>query len=173
MPRSLRRWIFPAVMLLFTFPALFSIVGSFAASRQAARLVGQPLPPLTLTTLQGDTLNTNALHGKPFALNFWATWCPPCRAEMPLLQAAHTDGLLTVIGVNHRESVETVAAFKNTTGVTFPIVLDDGNLSRAFGVSAYPTTIFMDATGTITAVHMGGLSTQDIVDALRAIPSDS
>ncbi|MFQ5858075.1 MAG: TlpA family protein disulfide reductase [Anaerolineae bacterium] len=124
--------------------------------------IGQPAPDVTLSDLQGQSLTLSELRGRPVVINFFATWCVPCRIEMPLLQAAYehhqTDGLI-IIGLDTQESPMLVQEFVNLKRVTFPVVIDPtGQVTEGYRARAYPTSIFVDPDGTVTDVHRGVLS---------------
>lgn len=121
---------------------------------------GAPAPDLSLPALDGSTLTLSDLKGKPVILNFWATWCGPCKIEMPLFIHAydsHKDRL-AMIGVNVQEQAGPVQAFVGQYGITFPVVLDaDGQVSTIYQVRALPTTVFIAADGTVSAMHRGAI----------------
>ncbi len=126
-----------------------------------APMTGFLAPDFTLTALDGGHMQLSTLRGKPVILNFWATWCPPCRAEMPELEALwqryKDDGLL-LIGVDQGENAATVERFaRGVVATTFPLLLDTNQaVGRAYGVRALPTTVFIDAEGRIQDVRIGG-----------------
>ncbi len=101
---------------------------------------------------EGDITIDN-LKGKVVVLNFWATWCPPCKKEMPLLEATYNkykEKGLIVLGVNYNEDSETITKFVKEMGITFPVALDrDFKVTKAYGVLALPTTFFIDRNGII------------------------
>ena len=112
----------------------------------------QPTPVLDLTDLQGQRWSNANLKGRAVVLNFWATWCAPCKEELPSLQTLHElgGGDPVVIGVNVRETASHVKRFIAATGMTFPVVLDpQGELAKRFGVSAYPTSLLIAPDGQI------------------------
>ena len=112
----------------------------------------QATPALDLTDLQGQRWTRARLKGKVVVLNFWATWCPPCKEELPSLQTLHELGAgeLVVIGVNVRETATRVRRYVDATGLGFPVVIDpQGELSRRLGVSAFPTTLLIAPDGQI------------------------
>jgi peroxiredoxin len=128
-------------------------------------------PDFTLTQLDGSPLTLSDLRGKPILINFWATWCPPCRRELPALQAAYTvyRGEIGFIAVNVKEDPATVTALAEELGLNFPIVLDpDGQISDiAYEVRGLPTTVFVDANGVVAARHVGPLD-EAVIDTYLA-----
>ena len=118
-------------------------------------------PDFSLPTLDGETITLSAGRGKPTLINFWASWCPPCRQELPALQAAYeTYGdKINFIAVDVKEDQATVSDFAQQLDLTFPIVLDSsGSVSNLdYRVSGLPTTIFLDANGVIVQRHVGPL----------------
>ncbi len=129
-------------------------------SVQAARTIGAPAPDFTLTNLDGHSVTLSRLAGKPTLINIWATWCPPCRRELPVLQAAYNQHRQEVnfIMVSSRESRETVENFARQQDLTFPIYLDPhGEVGTLYQIRGVPTSFFVDAEGAIVDMHVGGL----------------
>ena len=122
--------------------------------------VGALAYDFTLNDVDGNTIHLNELAGRPVIINFWATWCAPCRIEMPELEAAfqarQADGLV-MLALTQHESTADVADFFNELGLTFTAVLDDeGTVSELYGVAnILPTTFFINAQGEVTAIHRG------------------
>ncbi len=117
-------------------------------------------PDFSLPKLNGaGTVTLSDLRGKPTLLNFWATWCPPCRRELPALQAAYTKygDRVNFVAVDVKEDANSVAAFATELGLTFPIVLDqDGQLSEAkYEIRGFPTTLFIDERGVVAVRQLG------------------
>lgn len=134
-----------------------------AASEGApAPAVGHPAPEFALADLDGRMVALRDLRGKVVLVNIWATWCPPCRAEMPAMQAAldrYGDQGLVVLAVNQREDREAVAAFMKERQLAFPALLDsDGAVGASYQASALPSSFFIGRDGTVRAVYRGPLS---------------
>lgn len=123
--------------------------------------IDHPAPDFTLATPDGGELTLSDLKGTPVILNFWATWCPPCRAEIPALEAAWRsfDGAGIILGVDVQESPDAVTAFMQNLDMTYPVVLDpDTRIARLYQVRAYPTTYFIDSRGVIVDIYTGPLN---------------
>jgi thiol-disulfide isomerase/thioredoxin len=122
-----------------------------AGSEQRAWPSARPAPLLALSDLDGRAWTLAALRGRPVMLNFWASWCEPCRAEMPsldLLAARHERDGLVVLTVNFKDGVDTIRRFLDAVPLTLPVLLDrDGAVARAWGVSVLPTTLLIDRHG--------------------------
>ncbi|MBQ1024463.1 TlpA disulfide reductase family protein [Micromonospora sp. C95] len=120
---------------------------------------GDPLPELTLTCFTGGTpVALRDVRG-PAVVNVWASWCPPCRKELPAFQRLHerTDGQLRVIGVNSRDSREGAQSIGEDFGVRFPMLVDQGEaMQRALRRNAVPLTVFVDAQGRIRHIDSSG-----------------
>ena len=121
-----------------------------------------PVPDLVMETLDGRTISMADQRGKAVLVNFWATWCGPCREEVPYLVqlAARYPDHLTIIGVSEDAGgVDVVEAFARQYGVNYPIVMSTPEIKRAFpGVFALPTSFVVDAEGRIVQTHVGLVS---------------
>lgn len=119
----------------------------------------RPTPALEAQNLQGERVRLADFKGRVVLLNFWATWCPPCRAEMPTLQAVPEwlgEDKVVVLALNHRESGRTARRFLAASGLTLPVLLDPmGEITQAWGVRAFPTTVLIDANGRARQVVQG------------------
>ena len=122
---------------------------------------GKPTPEFALTDLEGKVWTLAALRGKPVLLNFWASWCEPCRTEMPsleLLATRHERVGLTVLAVNYREGRPAIQRFLGLQPVSLPILLDrEGDAAAAWTPRVFPTTVLIDRRGTPRHQVMGGL----------------
>jgi peroxiredoxin len=122
-------------------------------------------PDFSLNTAEGQTIHLADLVGQPVIVNFWASWCPPCRAEMPALQTVYEDyqGQIHLLAVNatQQDKIESALAFVAENGLTFPILLDStGAVYRQYAITSLPTTFFIRADGTIAEVVVGGPLTE-------------
>ncbi len=119
----------------------------FEKTRWPARV---STPAFTAVDLNGRTWTSADFAGKVVVLNFWATWCPPCKEEMPSLQTLHdiSDSGTLVLAVNVNEPAVRVARYAQSTGLSLPIVLDPkSEMVRRFGVTAFPTTVLIGPDG--------------------------
>lgn len=134
---------------------------------------GEPAPDFTAETAAGDRVALSDYAGQPVLLNFWATWCAPCRVEMPALQAAserYADEGVVVLAVNASERRDQVEGFMDELGLTFPAVLDpEGEIVDLYEVRVFPTTIWIDGQGVVRAEHFGALDDELIDDYLAEI----
>jgi len=133
---------------------------------------GTPAPDITLQTVDGRIMSLTDLRGKAVMVNFWATWCPPCRSEMPDMQQLFAERGATdlaIVAINVQEAAELVNQFVTRYGLKFPILMDpSGNAFTAYRVASLPTTYFIDKDGRIASVNVGALSRQGMVKQLDA-----
>lgn len=127
---------------------------------------GELAPAFALDKLEGGSLALADLRGSPLMINFWATWCPPCRGEMPdldALQRQHRDAGLVVLAVNLQEDAPTVRRYADTLGLTLPIVLDrNGRVADRYNLTALPTTYFVDREGVVRDLNIGALTAKGL-----------
>lgn len=128
-----------------------------------------PAPDFTLTRLDGGAITLSELRGAPVILNFWASWCGPCRLEMPHLQESSTEHRdnLVILGVNltQRENDRAeISAFVDEFDLTFPIVLDEeGTAAKLYNVRGQPASVFINAEGIVQTVFYGPV-TKDFIE---------
>ena len=158
----MRRLLFSAMM----------VVGVLGLLGMAGRppLVGGPAPEITLKDLQGQEVRLSDLRGKIVLLNFWATWCKPCKDEMPAMQASY-DKLrgqgLVVLAVNELEDTEKVIEHVRKHGHTFPVVMDhDNHVANRYGVVGLPASFLVDRQGIVREKIFGSLLTEERITAL-------
>jgi thiol-disulfide isomerase/thioredoxin len=128
-------------------------------------------PDFTLTQLGGDEVSLSSFRGKVVFLNFWATWCPPCRAEMPSMQVLYEalgNDHFEIIAVDLQESERTVQKFIDELSLTFPILLDSkGQIGAIYGARSIPTTFLIDKVGNAIGFLVGSRTWEgDEVEAL-------
>jgi peroxiredoxin len=164
-PPPARRYLWSGLLLLASAAWIWAsrVPASAAGPGQiASPRAGFPAPDFTLATAAGETIRLSDLRGQVVILNLWASWCGPCRAEMPDLEAVYTRNQprgLVVLGVNStvQDDPAAAAAFAAERGVTFPILYDlEGAVSRRYLLRALPTTFFVDRAGIIRSVIIGG-----------------
>ena len=140
-----------------------------------AASVTTELPRVVLDCLgPGPAVDTADLSGQVTVVNFWASWCDPCREEMPMLAsvAEETGDNVRFIGVNTKDDPEAAADFLETSGVRFEQLYDpDGEFLRRLGtVQGLPVTLALDADGAVTLTHIGQIDEDTLVDALEPLP---
>ena len=129
-----------------------------------APYVGNLAPDFTLQTVDGRSVTLRdytADGGTPVVLNFWATWCPPCRVEMPYFENVNDlyAGDVAVLGLNQAESAAVIADYARAHGLTYPLLVDDDmKVNNLYGVLNLPTTIFIDKNGVVREVLIGTIS---------------
>ena len=135
------------------------LISLVCASLAGAASVKGPAPNFTLKSMGGNNLKLSEMTGNVVLINFWASWCGPCREEMPLLNALHKKYQplgFTVLGVNVEEQVDSARGFLSNFPVDFPILLDNTNkVSKQYNVIAMPTTVVVDRDGNMRFLHEG------------------
>ena len=132
-------------------------------AQKDAVVVGRPSPMFELERLEGGRVNLGEFRGRPVVINFWATWCVPCRTEMPELIDAwrRNAGAIEILAVNltDQEKRKDVTRFVAEFAVPFPVLLDvRGKVRERYALVLLPTTIFVDSAGIVRTVHSGPLT---------------
>ena len=179
-----RNYMFAGLLILAVIWTLFSRIPVTSVPQDEAPpspRQGFSAPDFSVELLNGGQVTLSELRGQPVVLNVWATWCPPCRQEMPALEKVYNDfkgqGLI-LIGLNltSQDSEKDVIAFVQEFGLSFPVALDrDGTVQRKYKISGYPTTFFIDREGIIRSVVVGGpmsaaLIQSKVEDLLKETP---
>jgi len=144
-----------------------------SASGPGGAGAGDPAPRLAGTTLDGTRFDLSSLRGRPVIVNYWASWCVPCRDEFPLFKQAladHAADGLAMVGAVYLDSDEAARSFAQKSGATWPSLTDpDGSLAKAWRVVAPPQTYFIDRNGVIVSRQIGQVSPADFQRQLDAI----
>lgn len=166
----LQRWLAPI--------AFAAVVGLAVWRMVHGADLSPPVSPRALAAsfalpdLDGRTRSLESFRGRPVLVNFWATWCPPCRAELPELQQtwrAH-QSCLAVVGITEDSAnAEEVRAFARERGLDYPILLDDGSAGRAYGVTTIPRSVLIDAEGRVMGTFVGPVTRAGVERALTAL----
>lgn len=175
--REARSWVFVTISLVIVAAVAlyYKNVASTAspAGSGPAALAGTLAPSFPVSRLDGSSEELLHYRGKVVLINLWASWCPPCRAEMPDLQRLATryrsKGLI-VLGVDQGESARSASAFAHSLGITFPIVLDqEQRYGRVFSALGLPSTIIVRPNGIIALGIDGALTYSQMQEALAPL----
>jgi peroxiredoxin len=144
------------------------MAGVSAASAPPAGLTGLPAPDFELATASGERLRLSSLRGRPVLLNFWATWCHGCQAEIPWLVDIYRrhSGRLAIVGVSMDDpGSRGIADFARARGVTYPMLLGGQDIARSYGgVQLLPQTFLIDSRGRIVRV-LAGIESREALEA--------
>jgi len=150
-------------------------VGALIASAAFAGSTRTPAPDFTLASRSGGKVELTQLRGQVVMINFWASWCGPCRQEMPLLDKMYRKykpAGFTLVGVNVETDPKDADGYLKATPVSFPILLDTENkVSQLYNVSAMPSTVLVDRKGVVRYVHHGYKAgdENEYLDRIRAL----
>ncbi len=162
--RKLSSWLLPVLII--------GVLGGVAWRYNETHHGPSALPSITLSSLTGKPVNLRHLSGQPVILNIWATWCPPCRAELPLLiKASETHQNIRFLFAEQGDSESKVTTYADKIGLPPSAVLLDSEtrLSKFFGIVGYPTTVFYRTNGSILTIHKGELTSSTLSRILKQL----
>lgn len=147
------------VLVAVVLVAVLAVAFARSGGPPRSPLIGRAAPDFALTTIGGETLSMHELRGEVVILNFWASWCVPCREEAPLLERtrrAYEGRGLRVVGVLYQDAQADAAAFAEQYGLGYPSVIDpDGRTAIDYGVIGIPASFLIDREGVIRALQIG------------------
>ncbi len=158
--------------VLLGLTVLNSVPGVTRAAKPAPPATGKTIQDFALHDINGKSLQLSSLRGKPVVINFWATWCVPCRDEMPLLNdyANQLKNKVILIAVNNDEDSALVRDYVTSLAIQFPVLLDPGGkINSLFYVQSYPNTFFIDSNGVLRAQHIGQMDEALLKRGLEAV----
>ena len=172
----MKRWLPPLLAAaLVAILALALLRGN--PENDGGPLVGRPAPDFALTALDGTKVDLAQYKGRPVVLNFWASWCGPCRSEAPLLSdlsKRQSEGGLVVLGVLFQDKAGDARKFRDDFGLAFPSALDpSARIAIEYGVAGVPETFFIDKNGVIRKHVPGEIDQQKVRDGLKEIGAAS
>lgn len=158
------------VALVFVFAGIlvFSYLGK-TTERNARPVIGRSAPVFSLDSLAKESVNLSDFKGQVVLINFWASWCMPCRTEMLDLQTAYEayrDQGFVILAIDVGEPQRMAAAFAQEFGLTFPVLLDSNSrIAQRYGVRALPSSFFVDQEGILRDIVIGGPMNQDYIES--------
>ena len=164
---------------------LYTVVGivilvlltlAFSSPAPKRPQTGEPAPDFTITLLDGADLTLSDLRGQVIVLNFWASWCAPCRNEAPELASAwETVGSENVafVGITFQDARDASLRFIDTFGITYPNGVDEkGKISRAYGVTGIPETFIIDQDGNVAWSRIGEIRADELIEQIQRLLGD-
>ena len=136
--------------------------GTSTAGKIPAPQTGFLAPDFELKTIEGKSIKLSDLHGQPVLINLWATWCPPCRAEMQTLETVYNDYkdqgfIILAVNMTSQDDSQAIIPFVEEQGITYPILLDDkGEIAQAYQMKSLPSSYFIGRDGIVHEVVIGG-----------------
>ena len=156
------------VIMLIVLTSGLIITGCSCGSEPQEARVGSQAPDFQLNNLDGHSISLSDLRGKPVFINFWATWCSPCRSEMPYIQEIYEEWSgkgLVVLAINIGESPSQVEEFMESQNLSFPVLLDTGkNIAQKYNIQGIPTSFFVDKDGVVQEKIIGAFPSKAAIE---------
>jgi thiol-disulfide isomerase/thioredoxin len=151
---------------------LVAVLGvQHAATGSTHFTVGRPAPRFAIDSLDGGKITSDKFRGRAVFLNFFATWCRPCKLELPYItkQYAQSSSGIAFVGVDEEESAAAVEAFDRLMGITYTVGIDQGGVSADYLIEVIPTSVFIDRHGIVRAINRGYLTAERLEQDLGLI----
>ncbi|GAB3042840.1 redoxin domain-containing protein [Virgibacillus ainsalahensis] len=161
--KKIRLWFILLVMITIAL-----VAGSTVAAEETGLEIGNTAPDFELTTTDGETVKLSDFRGERVMLNFWATWCPPCKEELPAMQEFYEDKDVAILAINLTDTEinqKDIPKMTDEFGLTFPILLDNqGEVSTLYRIKPIPTSYMIDSEGVIQYKAFGALDYELMVE---------
>ncbi|MNI34404.1 Thiol-disulfide oxidoreductase ResA [compost metagenome] len=172
--RKNKKWVQLFIFSIVLIIGVFTIISNLSASdSKKYPQVGSKAPDFSLAGLDGKTHDMSAYKGKLVVANFWGTFCPPCKEEMPALQRQHekwSNQGVAIVGINLDKNKITVQSFMDQYKLNFPVVLDTKEVVRRdYGVTEYPTTFFITPDGKVAVKRIGEMTESYIDETIQSL----
>lgn len=169
-----RRWLLPVISAVLVTALIAALLRPGRSGIAGSPLLDKPAPASTLRSLDGVKVELASLQGRPVVVNFWASWCLPCRDEAPLLRSlseTQSDRGLAVLGISFQEpELQNARAFIREYALAYPSLIDPGARTAInYGVSGVPETFFIDRQGIVRSADRGGLTPARLSEGLSRI----
>ena len=149
------RWLQWGLLIFIVYQVAFTWAPLWMGAREKA---GLDVSQFAIENEAGDPVYLSDFKGKPLVINFWASWCLPCRLELPLLNQVYprlSEKGTQLIAVNFSEPWTTIRRFRQKTAIAFPVFKDDGTLAQQLGISVIPSIVVIDQTGKVASITFG------------------